>query len=540
MIQAGSPRTRPEAAFELAREVVGRRLRGAWGVLPLSPRANDFLVDRWSGGSLSIRQGWELAARLAEDPDVARAEPSFAGPGLEPDPALRAELLAPHEVRPMPRSARLGRALPCARGNPLWSLEQAHVEEAWRRRLPRRSQGRRYGEGIVVAHPDTGYTTHPEIWDASPSKRRVLARRGYDFRDDDADPLDPLRGPAGGHGTGTASVIMSGRDPDTGRASVSGVAPRARLIPFRVSDSVVHFDFANAAMAIHAAVDAKAHVISLSLGGPFPSAFLQAAIDRALASGLIVLAAAGNVWPFVVYPARYPQVLAVAAVNCQKRPWSWSAHGPGVDIAAAGESVWRARTAHDEDDPYQVSPGSGTSYAVATTAGACALWLAYHGPRHLADLYGRANLWAVFRHILLRQGVERPRGWKTSEYGAGILRADRLLAPLPKSVPAPVAPRAPRGAIDELAGYFPRGDRHGLPTALAAFLRVQSGELEPALARHGDELVFHVATNASLRSSLHSAARRGARPMSPRRGLARSRELARNASRALCEQLGLP
>ena len=59
-------------------------------------------------------------------------------------------------------------------------------------------------------------------------------------------------------------------------------------------------------------------MISMSLGGPFGSGFLERAIGRAVDSGLIVLAAAGNYWPWVVYPARYNEVVGVAAVNCRE------------------------------------------------------------------------------------------------------------------------------------------------------------------------------------------------------------------------------
>jgi thermitase len=253
-----------------------------------------------------------------------------------------------------------------------------------------------------------------------------------------------------GHGAATASVIMSDHNPSPDTVWVSGAAPRAKLIPFRVSDGVIHFDFTNVALAIHEAVDQKAHVISMSLGGLFPSRFLERAIERAIANGLIVLAAAGNVWPWVVYPAHYRQVIAVAAVNCRKKPWSLSARGDSVDISAPGESVWRARTLQNSDSypVYVVEPSSGTSYAVATAAGACALWLAHHGRKQLIDKYGAPRLATVFRELLVTKGFEKPPGWDSEKYGVGILRADRLLeAPLPESpLAAGLVPMALRPA----------------------------------------------------------------------------------------------
>ncbi len=544
VIQVGPPGTDSQQAFDRAIDVVIRNLPGEWGVMPLSESFNDFHVSRWSGRALPIGRAWDLAAKLATDRDVACAEPAFRCPGLEPDPE---KFLAPYEAR----AASLlpdEQPLPCARNNPVWSIELAGIDQAWKLPLPAHGKGKRYGKGIVVAHPDTGYTRHDEIWNRRPKKRRILASRGYDYEDSDPDATDPLDGSSPGHGTSTASVIMSDHNPSTGSTWVSGAAPRSKLIPFRVSDSVIHFDFTNVALAIHQAVDEKAHVISMSLGGPFPSRFLERAIDRAVNHGLIVLAAAGNIWPWVVYPARYRQVLAIAAHNCRKKPWSKSARGQAVDISAPGESVWRAETLKEASDPYLVGMGSGTSYAVATAAGVCALWLAYHSRKRLEKRYGAGHLASVFREILITEGFERPPGWDTEKYGVGILRADRLLkANLPKTPPAagpgPMALRMPQSAPtyrEQISGYFPPSNQSDIQTVLAQILRVGPEEVDALLEVHGDELTFHLATNPMLRTAVHTAARpRASLAAGSRRGISADKLLKTNASRLLRQQLGL-
>jgi thermitase len=515
--------------------------------MPLSEHFNDFHISPWSGRSIAIGRAWDLSERLAADRDVASAEPAFRTPGLEPAPEHREDVMASYEITASaikPEKADL----PCARDNPLWSLELAGVDQAWQVPLPPHGKGKRYGARIKVAHPDTGYTKHDEIWSPDPGKRRVLAKQGYDFEDDDTNALDPLDGMFAGHGTGTASVIMSDHNPSPGTTWVSGVAPKSRLIPFRVSDSVIHFDFTNVARAIHEAVEQKAHIISMSLGGPVPSRFLKRAIDRAISNGVIVLAAAGNVLPWVVFPARYESVIAVAAVNCRKKPWSKSAHGSAVDISAPGESVWRAATLTDSPDPYYVGMSSGTSYAVATVAGACALWLAHHGRKRLLKKYGKAHLASVFREVLLTRGFERPSGWKSDRYGAGILRADRLLeAPLPRTPPAfemgyttSRAPISPPNDLDRIAEYFPASDRPLLRGALAQWLRVETEELDHVLARHGDEVLFHLATNPQLRGALQGAASaRTAASAALRRTTTRNTALRKNISRTLRRRIGL-
>ena len=128
--------------------------------------------------------------------------------------------------------------------------------------------------------------------------------------------MDPMVGRSPGHGTATASVIMSARA-SADEITVVGSAPSATLVPLRVSTSVIHLSFKNLTRAIYHAVDrVGAHVISMSLGGPHHSQALEEAIEHALERGVIVLAAAGNVWPWVVYPARFERVIAVAACNC--------------------------------------------------------------------------------------------------------------------------------------------------------------------------------------------------------------------------------
>jgi thermitase len=185
---------------------------------------------------------------------------------------------------------------------------------------------------------------------------------------------------------------------------------------------------------------------------------------------------------------------------------------------------------------------SGTSYAVATVAGACALWLAYHGRKRLLKKFGAAHLSSVFREILLTQGFEKPAGWKTNKHGVGILRADRLLeAPLPRTPPAAeLAPLRSATHLERIADYLPDGDRPLLRGALARMLRVRPDELDEVLARHGDEVVFHLATNPALRRAVHGAtAPRAKASGAARRTTVRSTELRKNASRALRRQMGI-
>ena len=161
----------------------------------------------------------------------------------------------------------------------------------------------------------------------------------------------------------------------------------------------------------------------MSLGGPLPSFALHDAIEDATNAGLILVAAAGNQWPFVVFPARYDEVIAVAASNCADQRWVSSASGSDVDITAPGESVWRAET--KSTGTFDVSRSSGTSYAAAQVAGAAALWLAHHGRSTLVGRYGAANVPAVFKELLTTQGFRCLRaapGTRTISVSASSMR----------------------------------------------------------------------------------------------------------------------
>lgn len=391
-----------------------------WRATPLfenGERALDRFYEVTVGlsGTPSVRASWTLAHALndeigADDWIVTADLPSTvyepAGArGLDP---------APHD--PLPASGPLD-----------WPLTSTRAREAWARAD---ADGREAGgEGVRVGQPDTGYHD-PQ---ANIGSGALDLGADFDFVDDDANAEDPLeRGHFPerlnpGHGTRTASAI-GGRPP----AAILGVAPAATIVPIRAVKSVAQFFDGDVAKAVrHASERARCDVVSMSLGGV---AFrgLEAAIRAAVADGVLVLAAAGN-WDWagdialplrlVVWPAAYAECIAVGASNADDRPWAFSAQGTKVLVSAPGEDVW-APAVTEPRPPRQTS---GTSYGVAHTAGAAALWLAYHGAAELRERYG-GRLQTVFSTVLAEAGVRTPPGWPTTRLGAGIVDADALLA----------------------------------------------------------------------------------------------------------------
>ena len=118
------------------------------------------------------------------------------------------------------------------------------------------------GEGMVVAIIDTGIDyTHPDLGGGLGPEHKVMG--GYDFIEDDEDPMDDH-----GHGTHVAGIVAA-------NGEVAGVAPEARLLAYKVLDFTGRGTQSDIIAGIERAADPDGdpftddapHVINLSLGG---------------------------------------------------------------------------------------------------------------------------------------------------------------------------------------------------------------------------------------------------------------------------------
>ena len=123
----------------------------------------------------------------------------------------------------------------------------------------------------------------------------------------------------------------------------------------------------------------KVKVVNLSLAGP-QDATLHKQIKAMSESGVLFVAAAGNGGPFALpsYPAAYPEVIAVTAVDRNLVGYRHATRGPHIDLAAPGVDIWTALPDKRE------GPQTGTSFAVPyVTAAAAAVYpkeeLTYRG-----------------------------------------------------------------------------------------------------------------------------------------------------------------
>lgn len=149
-------------------------------------------------------------------------------------------------------------------------------------------------------------------------------------------------------------------------------------------------------------------VINMSLAGP-PNALLELAVARAIARGHVVVAAVGNQGPGAtpLYPAAYPDVIGVTAVDGEHRIYARANRGGGVDVAAVGVGVMPLGAKGER-------AVSGTSYA----APAISAFLAQHSAAQDEGAVGAMMALIAANVIDLGEpGFDRV-------YGAGLLALD--------------------------------------------------------------------------------------------------------------------
>ncbi len=194
---------------------------------------------------------------------------------------------------------------------------------------------------------------------------------GYDFKNDDADPMDDH-----GHGTHCAGTIGAVHDNKIG---VAGVMANVKLmaLKFLAEDGGTT---EGAIRSVDYARKMGADIMSNSWGGGPYSQALNDAITKANEAGIIFTAAAGNSKNnndiSSYYPAGYEidNVISVAAGNAQGELATFTSFGrKTVDILAPGRNILSTVL----DNKYEVY--SGTSMATPHVSGMIGLYLTKHG-----------------------------------------------------------------------------------------------------------------------------------------------------------------
>lgn len=171
------------------------------------------------------------------------------------------------------------------------------------------------------------------------------------------------------HGTGVASLFVGWAD------DFSGAAPGAELLAVDVycadAPGGRMRDIVDAMSELAAA---RARVINMSIVGP-DNAVLAAAVRQLQARAILIVAATGNDGPNAkpLYPAAYPGVIAVSAVDSKQRVLAEASGGEHVSFSAPGADLLAAAPG----DAFQQV--RGTSFAAPLVAGLLAAQLAGAG-----------------------------------------------------------------------------------------------------------------------------------------------------------------
>jgi subtilisin family serine protease len=222
------------------------------------------------------------------------------------------------------------------------------------------------GEGVTAYIIDTGVrVTHKDFGGRAVS--------GFDAIDNDDDADD-----GNGHGTHVAGTVAG---------EAHGVAKKARIVAVRVLDD----QGSGTTEQVVAGIDwvTKNHkglsVANMSLGGG-ADPVLDAAVQKAIASGITFAVAAGNDASDAKghSPARVPEAITVASSTNTDAQSGFSNFGPVVDLYAPGSDITSPWS--DSDDGTKTI--SGTSMATPHVAGAAAVYLASHQDATPAQVAG--------------------------------------------------------------------------------------------------------------------------------------------------------
>lgn len=261
------------------------------------------------------------------------------------------------------------------------------------------------GEGVNIGVLDTGCDLeHPDLHE------NLLD--GYNFISPKDKPNDD-----NDHGTHVSGCICAMNN-DYG---IVGVAPKAKIIPIKVLDEDGAGDMRNVAKGVSYGIERGADIMCISIGCSRPLAYLRKTIKAATNKGIPIFCAGGNVCMNmdVLYPARYPETIAIAALTKDFRRADFSNTAKqNIDFLAPGVDI-----------PSTVRGGyailSGSSMAVPFAVGVAALLLSAKRKKNLRI---KLNTVEDYRTALRHHGTDLSRfaGEKIFS-GYGIIEPKKLI-----------------------------------------------------------------------------------------------------------------
>jgi subtilisin family serine protease len=250
-----------------------------------------------------------------------------------------------------------------------WPLDIIDVDSAW-------TAGGTTGIGTRVAIIDVGFQSgHPDLQESY--------SYSFTFRKSSLEE-NPGCNSHGMHVAGIAAAVAGNT------IGVAGVAPGSDLTlldvtgdndpknpcPIAVSTLIAALDWVTGSES----TGPNADVVNISLGTPTYSQPLHDAIFQAFKKGVTIVAASGNYTENVLYPAAFPEVIAVSATGPDDRIAGYSTTGPEVFVSAPGgnstSDLDLAKAVYStlyDGTEHTYSYMQGTSMASPAAAGVAAL-----------------------------------------------------------------------------------------------------------------------------------------------------------------------
>lgn len=310
-----------------------------------------------------------------------------------------------------------------------------HNTDGWWYRLTKYDAAQRHlnGAGVTVALLDTSLdASAPDLRGAD-----IAFRQQCDGGHSHSVPVGSVReGPLDAvHGTSMAAFLAGqGRGSGPGGAGILGLAPKAKLLFYNLSDDPKQGDFCDdegEAALVRDAVHAGADIITTATGAAGDrNPTLEKAITWAESQGVVVVASAGDTKkdPEADFPASYPGVVSVNAIDRNAKPWKRNP-APGEVSGLTTFPVISAPGMHVNALMWNGSFtstgwGTGTSPAAVIVAGALALV-----KQKYPDASGNQLV-----QDLIHNGGRKGFGWDR-KYGFGILALRSMLAQDPTKWP---------------------------------------------------------------------------------------------------------
>jgi subtilisin family serine protease len=276
-----------------------------------------------------------------------------------------------------------------------WGMKVTGVPQYWRTTK---------GKGIKIGILDTGIASqHPDL--------RLAIKKSKDFTRSRSGVNDVQ-----GHGTHVAGTVGA-RQNSTG---VVGAAPESDLYIAKVLGDNGSGSDQSVAAGIDWCIQMGVDIISMSLGSPRPSNIIHAAVKRAHAKGIFIIAAAGNDGPRIGtegYPAKYPEVISVGAIDRRLKVAKFSSRGNTVDIVAPGDQILSTYP------PKGFAKLSGTSMATPLVSGIVALLLAHDRMYNGQDIKNNDQL----KKILRETAIDIDRKGFDPNSGFGLINPKKLI-----------------------------------------------------------------------------------------------------------------